>query len=239
VSFDESFRLEPVQLAGFSQAFRTVIPESVAGSVSAPEFETYGAGIDLKFPTGTYLGVQAELIQSSVDRVIGAFYHNNVDPDFPVTTQQDIDYEERVLSATVNQLIGAEWSVGAQYRFAWAELEQRLPELAPTDSNHRSVERGELHQLGGYLLFNHPTGFFARADMQWYWQHNRGYSPDRPGDSFVHVNGFIGYRFPRLHGEISVGVLNITDEDYRLNPLNAYAELPRERVFAARLRLNF
>ena len=240
VSFDESFRLEPVQLAGFSQAFRTVIPESVAGSISAPDFETYGTGIDLKFPTGTYFGMQAELIQSRVDRLVGAFYHNNFDPDFPVVTPQSLDYEERTVSASVNQLIAREWSVGAQYRFSWAQLQTVFPELLPAvNPIQNTVERGELHQLGGYLLFNHPSGFFARADTQWYWQHNKGYDPALPGDSFVQVNAFLGYRFPRLHGEISLGVLNITDEDYRLNPLNIYAELPRERVFAARLRLNF
>src|SRR5262249_53769443 len=31
VSLDESYRLEPTQLAGFSQAFRTLIPESLVG----------------------------------------------------------------------------------------------------------------------------------------------------------------------------------------------------------------
>jgi len=36
VSLDESFRLEPSQLAGFPQSFRTIISESVVGSVAAP-----------------------------------------------------------------------------------------------------------------------------------------------------------------------------------------------------------
>jgi hypothetical protein len=48
-----------------------------------------------------------------------------------------------------------------------------------------------------------------------------------------------GYRLRRQYGEISVGVLNLTDTDYNLNPLNAYPDLPRERVFAARVRINF
>ena len=38
---------------------------------------------------------------------------------------------------------------------------------------------------------------------------------------------------------ISVGLLNVTGADYKLNPLNAYAELPRKRVLAARVRLRF
>lgn len=36
-----------------------------------------------------------------------------------------------------------------------------------------------------------------------------------------------------------MGLLNVFDEDYRLEPLSALPDLPRERVFFARLRLNF
>src|SRR5439155_235343 len=42
VSLDESFRLEPTSLAGFPQTFRSLISESVAGSVAAPGYQTYG-----------------------------------------------------------------------------------------------------------------------------------------------------------------------------------------------------
>jgi hypothetical protein len=49
----------------------------------------------------------------------------------------------------------------------------------------------------------------------------------------------VGYRFLRLRGEVTVGVLNLTDQDYRLNPLSTYLELPRERTFFTRLRVNF
>jgi hypothetical protein len=31
----------------------------------------------------------------------------------------------------------------------------------------------------------------------------------------------------------------MTDQDYKLNPLNYYNELPRERTLVARVRLNF
>jgi hypothetical protein len=55
VSLDESFGLEPRQLGGFSQAFRTLIPESLAGSVAAPEYEVGSAALDLKFPSRTYV----------------------------------------------------------------------------------------------------------------------------------------------------------------------------------------
>jgi len=34
-------------------------------------------------------------------------------------------------------------------------------------------------------------------------------------------------------------VANLLDQDYRLNPLNLHLELPRERMFVARLKFNF
>jgi hypothetical protein len=36
-----------------------------------------------------------------------------------------------------------------------------------------------------------------------------------------------------------LGVLNLTDQDYHLNPLNLYNELPRSRTLELRLQFNF
>jgi outer membrane receptor protein involved in Fe transport len=88
-------------------------------------------------------------------------------------------------------------------------------------------------------LWNHSSGFFARAESLWYQQDNRGYTPALPGDDCFQHNLYVGYRLKRQRAEISLGVLNLADTDYRLNPLNAYAELPRERVFLVRLKINF
>jgi hypothetical protein len=38
---------------------------------------------------------------------------------------------------------------------------------------------------------------------------------------------------------MTLGLLNITDQNYNLNPLNLYNELPRSRTLALSLRLNF
>ena len=60
-----------------------------------------------------------------------------------------------------------------------------------------------------------------------------------PDESFPLVNLFIGYRFPRQHGDLTLGVLNLIGDDYRLNLLNVSTELPRERVWTVRLRVSF
>ncbi len=75
--------------------------------------------------------------------------------------------------------------------------------------------------------------------MVWSAQSNSGYTPDMPGDDFVQFNAYAGYRLPRRLAEMQVGVLDIGDRDYQLNPLNLYSELPRERTFVAEFKFNF
>jgi hypothetical protein len=86
---------------------------------------------------------------------------------------------------------------------------------------------------------NHHSGFFSQLDTVWSQQSNRGYSPDIPGDDFWQFNIYAGYRFLHRRAELKVGLLNITDEDYRLNPLTLYSELPRERTLAASFKFYF
>ncbi len=234
VSLDESFRLEPVQLAGFSQAFRTIIPETVAGSVSAPAYEVAGAALDVKLKTRTYLGVQTEWLQSEVRRDAGVFdfYPGQLPPipAVPSRTRQRLDYDERSVAATVNQLLSDEWSFGTQYRFTRSKLQSEFP-VIPI----QTTEQADLHRVTLSLHYNHPSGFFARTESQWYHQENSAY----PSLEFWQHNLFVGWRLRRQRGELSLGVLNLGDTDYRLNPLNLYAEMPRERVYVARLKFNF
>ena len=102
-----------------------------------------------------------------------------------------------------------------------------------------SRQKATLHQGQIFALYNHSSGFFARIEGYWARQSNVGYSPDIPGDDIFQANAYIGYRFRRNYGDITVGFLNMTDQDYKLNPLNYYNELPRERTLVARVRLNF
>ena len=52
-------------------------------------------------------------------------------------------------------------------------------------------------------------------------------------------DAWLGYRFPRRRAEVRFGVLNISDEDYRLSPRNPHRELPRERTAAVSVKVNF
>jgi outer membrane receptor protein involved in Fe transport len=240
VSFDESFRLEPTQLAGFEQAFRTIINESLAGSVSAPDHRVIGAALDFKAPTHTYLGIQGELLRSRVDTELGAFdYNAATGRAVEAGTPERLDYHEGSVAATLNQLVGDYWSFGLQYRVTRSELHTLLPQIPPSVLAYADrAEIATLHQLTAQVLFSLPCGFFSKGQAAFYGQDSGGYLAP-PGDSTTQLDFFVGWRFRRLRGEVVLGVLNLLDENYRLNPLNTYSELPRERVYTARLKLNF
>lgn len=240
VYYDTSVRLEPTQIAGFNQAYRSIIPESVAGLIPGSEFETFGLGLQQKLPTRTYLTVSGELLNSETERTTGAFGLVPIgQPIPPLQIGEDIEYHEKALTVVINQLLGKFWSVGGAYRLSEAELEQRFdlpPVLRPF---HDTDLRATLQQASIFVLFNHSSGFFAQANSLWSWQDNRGYSPDIPGDEFWQHNIYLGYRFLKRRAEARIGLLNITDENYRLNPLTIYSELPRSRTIYASLRFYF
>ena len=162
---------------------------------------------------------------------------------------------------TINQLLGDEYSFGGTYRISSVKLKDtfpRIPDFAFTTPLEQFEainpnRRATLQQLNLFALFNHPSGFFASAEALWSRQDNNQSSLRQVervnrmsstnlgvgDDDFWQLNARIGYRFRRNLAEISIGVLNITDQNYTLNPLNLYEELPRERTVLVRAKINF
>ncbi|MEK7675093.1 MAG: FecR domain-containing protein [Verrucomicrobiota bacterium] len=243
--YDNSIRLEPTQVAGFNQAFRSILPESAVGLLPGAEFETWSAGVDHAFQSRTYAGVEAELLSSEGQRTLGVmtnFAGGLPLADTPSSTRQSLDFEEKSIVFTLNQLLGKEWSLGARYRLSEARLTGRFIDVPPGViglSSFNQDNTATLQQLNLFLIYNHPGGFFSQVQSHWTAQSNQGYNPGLPGDSFWQHHFFVGYRFPRRLAEIRLGLLNLTGRDYLLNPLNLHAELPRERTLTASLKLNF
>ena len=241
MSFDQSFQLEPSQVAGFNQVFRSIIPESIANANSGAEFRMGGVSLEQRITSNTWAGITGQWLASDLERTLGALEFG-----FPLTSRtarQKLDYEERSLSAYVYQLIGQEWSMGARYGLTHADFQQPFLDPAssafPVSSFGSLSVSGLLSQLRLFVQFQHPSGFFAGADSLWNRQHNYGYSPDLPGDDFWQFNLNAGYRCPNRRAEFRVALLNVGDQDYRLNPLNVTEILPRSRTLALSLRLNF
>jgi len=244
-SFDQSFQLEPTQVGGFNQAWRSIIPESVAGANAGATFETGGISLEQKFGRGTYLGLSGEILSSEVRRTLGVYEFNNGNGPTVAGTREHLDYLEKSLTLTINQLLGEEWSLGARYRLSQANLDESFArfksfttidgDLLPASQNLEAV----LQQLSLHAIYNHRCGGFGQLQALWNHQSNRGYTPDISGDDFWQLNAFVGYRFYNRAAELRVGLLNITDQDYRLNPLNLYYELPRERTLTVSFKFYF
>jgi len=248
VSIDQSVRLEPSQVAGFNQAYRSLIPESVAGDNSAPTFDTWALSLEQKIGRGTFLGISGEILSSEVKRKVGVIEFRPPPVPGPAlfteTTREHLNYRERSLAFTFNQLLSDEWSIGASYRISKADLEDSFPDvpdsaaLAPGFQLNQNLE-AVLQQVRLSAIYNHSSGFFGGANAIWNLQSNQGYSPDKPGDDFWQFNVEAGWRFFRRRLEARVALLNLTDRDYRLNPLNLTSELPRGREIVTSLRFNF
>jgi tetratricopeptide (TPR) repeat protein len=250
LSFDESVRLEPSQLAGFNQAFRTVLSESLEGSVEAPVYQIFGLSFEGDIASRTWWGASIGVIDQEVERTRGVFtgYTLPGPPTQPIVyfadgNRENLDYREASLSLSLNRLLGDEFSVGAGYLMTRSELDISNPELksfALADNN--SSNRANLQQLSLYAEWNSPSGVFAHADVSGYDQDVKGSPPinfEGSGDEFVQLNAWAGYRFNRNLCELTAGVLNLGDTDYQLSPLNPYSNIPRERTYFVACRLSF
>jgi outer membrane receptor for ferric coprogen and ferric-rhodotorulic acid len=192
---------------------------------------------------GTFIALSGEILNSKVDRQIGIYNFEGF-AITPGSSREKLDYRERSIALSVSQLVGDEWSFGARYRLSQAQLHDNfadIPDSAGTlgDFRARSKVEAVLHQLNLFTIYNHPSGFFAQAESLWYVQSNRGYVTALPGDDFWQFNIFAGYRFFNHRAEARIGLLNITDQDYRLNPLSLTPDLPRDRTIVVSLRFNF
>ena len=260
-------------MAGFVQSDRSLISESLIGAVAGSEFKRGSLSLEQKLPTRTYLGVELNASAQDLDRTIGIFRAFEAGGFFLVNPASSLDerdrYKEASLVASINQLVGDRWSLGARYRYTYSELrtefdgiDQAIPvagraakDLLPL-ADRKSEAR--LHSLSLFALYNHPSGFFARGEANWYRQRNEDYTNFRlleigdvrevkrrldnqglAGADFWQFNVFAGWRFNRNQCEIGAGVLNLFGKDYHLNPLNPSEELPRDRTAVVRCKLQF
>ncbi len=243
-SFDQDFQLEPTQVAGFNQAFRSLLPEAVAGANAGATLTTYGISLEQKLPTRTYLAVEAGLLKSTVQRQAGTFeFDYNTFELGPATMLEQQRFSEENLTFSTHQLAGRDWSLGASYRVSRARLDDHFPEIpdAVAEVNNfanRSRTSATLQTVGMQAIYQNPAGFFAQ--LEGLWTHQDNDDPNAPaGEAFWQCNLLVGQRFFHRHTEITLGILNLTDVNYRLNPLNLYQETPRERTFYAEFKFQF
>ena len=239
-NLDQSVRLEPTQLAGFTQAYRNVMPGSLVGGIGGARFETTALSLDHRFGSGTYVALSGELLHSTAGQTVGAFSRSVTSPDgSAVQLGEQFAFTERSLDFSAHQLLGDYFSIGARYRLTEARLATSFPQLKSSVDKTRSDLGGLLQLVALNASCQLPCGLFASAEGQWWRQELQNDLAAVPGDQFWQANVFVGYRSPRRHVEATVGILNITGQDFRLHPINLYPDLSRGQTFAAKLQINF
>jgi hypothetical protein len=170
-----------------------------------------------------------------VDEGIGDFIVPNGGASAAASsTPEQLDYVERSGSVSLNQLLGENFVFGADYKITQSDLHWVLPDVpVAADPLANQTLKATLQEIDTYLLFNHPSGFYAKLEAHWYGQNNSGWTPVEPSVSFAQENIFAGYRFGHRRAELQLGILNLSGGGYDLNPLTVYQELPRKRVFEA------
>ncbi len=238
---DSSTSIEPSEVAGFNQAFRSLIPESAGfGTPPAAQFETWGLGAEHKFPTRTYLDIEAQLLTSRGNQLIGAWSSSPIPVPTAVADLPQTQYfQEKDAFVSLSQLIGKELSVGARYSLTSVDLSTHLT-LPPGTSDpglYNLHENSTLNEVSLFANFAAPCGFFSQFQANWWDQFNT--LPGEGGDNFWQFNFYAGYRFPRRHIEVSVGVVNIGNQDYKIDPVTYFLEQAHSRTFVASLKFNF
>lgn len=241
-TFDESVRLQPTQVAGFTESFRTLVNESFAGALDAPVFETFGISASVKLPTRTYLGAEYFHRWAESDRTTGIMAFGFPSPAFLGVSQlsQSLNYEERGFTLYAHQLIGDSIAIGAQYTLTDVDLDRIETELnAAGLTGFSQFDESAVHEVSAFAIWNHSSGWFARVDGRWLQQSNRSNSRNEPGDDFCNFSASAGKRLLDNRLRLEAGIENIADQDFQLNPLVTLREIPRERAVFFRLRADF
>ena len=249
-----STRLEPTEVAGFNQAYRSLAPEAVVGDSSGSKFDTFDLSLEQKFNTGTYLALSGQLLYSKLDELQGDFVALSASPlnfaTYPLGLNQSQSYREATVRFAADQLLGKQWSAGVTYTLSDARLNLNYVDINPailaTDPlrNPLGIQPNQtfdsvLNTVTLHANGNHPTGLFSMFDADWYHQNNSGFSPAEPGNDFWQFNAYAGYRMLHRRVEFTIGLLNLFDQNYSLEPLNLYNEMARNRTLLTRLRISF
>jgi hypothetical protein len=237
---DGDTTIEPSEVAGFNQAFRSILPESAGfGTPPATRFETWGLGADHKFPTGTYVDAEAQLLTSRGNQLIGAWSGLIPVPQAVADLPQTQYFQEKDVFVSVSQLLGKEWAVGARYSLTSVDLSTHLNLPAGTGDAqlYNLHENSTLNEVSVFANFAVPCGFFSRLQAN-YWDQFNTFAGEG-GDGFCQFNLYAGYRFPHRHIEVMVGVLNVGNQDYHIDPVTYFLEQAHKRTFTTSLKFNF
>jgi len=179
--------LEPTQVAGFEQFF-----DDVNGASSW----RYGVGIDQKFASDLFVGVEAS------KRDLKSPFVNVDDPENPFLVKENIkEYFGRAY---------AFWTPHPWFALSAQYLYERLESEGLSDvPQNLKTERVPVA-----AKFFHPSGFGANVTATYVHQNGALVDGTEVSSSFTVVDAMLTYRLPKRYGFIAVGGTNLTDKKF-------------------------
>ncbi|NIB42541.1 TonB-dependent receptor [Pseudomaricurvus alkylphenolicus] len=231
---DQNLRLEPTQLAGFLQAYRSVI--SLAPTLPGSEFDSVGLGLQYSPSAEFFLDLQYQQIRQRGKALQGAFVNQLASAQISaITLPKQLDYREHSFSLEANQLLGDRWSVAARYRFVRSTLEEKIQGLSVAATNPdlgslaATRTEADLHSVKLSLAYHHPAGFFFAANSARYRPGDSGFYTREQASDFTSSDVKVGYRSPAQRWQVELRVDNLENADPLINAL-----IPRENIKSRR-----
>ncbi len=180
--------VEPTQVAGFNQFF---------DEVNATDYWVYGGAIDQRFNQRLYGGA--------------AFTYRNLDVPYLDETLKNANWDESIARAYIFWTANNWLSLSAEYLYENIERDEGFADGA---------KNAETHQVPLEIKLFHPSGLsvalkgtYVNQDGSFEYKDDAGFFIDGDDDFFL-VDTAIRYRLPKRHGLITIGVKNLTGEEF-------------------------
>lgn len=241
LALDDGYRLEPTQVAGFLQGYRTLLAEALDGSHPAAEFEHLGLGAMREFGENLYFDLEYTSRKSISDRGVGRLFSESEILSGNWFT--DTKFRERIVEATVSKIFGESTTVVAGLFHNRSSVRSRIPVIrADTD------RKGELSAFSARLLHRYRNGYFAAIDLRYIDQEieersllNGELIDQVEGKDAVNWQSDVefGWRSRTGSPRISIGVKNVFDDETTIDPLTWSRVIFPGRIYFADLAWRF
>ncbi|WPJ95595.1 TonB-dependent receptor [Coraliomargarita algicola] len=245
---EDRIRLEPSNIAGLTTAYTSIAPSQVTSGWAGGTIDTLTLALNGELAHDTFLSLDLSYGQFEAQRTLGRFTETtlasfaNSPGDLTIAEMdQRLDYDEMSFTARVDHLLSSRTSVGVSFSWQFAQIDEQLRNDFGLDQTSAYLDdtSATLYTGSLYARYQHTNGWFGGADLQYWVQQSHSIAPEIADTYAPNVNFSFGYRLQQQRGEITFSILNLTDEEYELNPVNNYNEPPHERTFVIQTRFSF
>lgn len=237
LKLEDGYRLEPTQVAGFLQGYRTLMAEDIDGTHPAVEFDIFGIGASYVSDLNLYFDLELNSRKSSSDRGIGHLTYFTDDGTIAVDSWDSLtNYEETSANLSISQLIAKSTTLSFNYNYTDAQIDSLISTI--TAAVNRS---GNLSTIQLKALHRTKTGLFASADLRYLDQsleeqaRRNGTVTAHSSDSgieHIQCNLEFGWRSQTGNTRLSLGVKNLFNDDTKIDPITWTPVLyPRRTIF--------